>query len=278
MRQAFLLIFALFSSACSHMIFQPEKGYYLDPQKAEQALDIKLEDVYFKSSDGTALHGWFLPNRVGNKKGTIMFLHGNAQNISTHVRFVWWLPRNGYDVFIFDYRGYGRSAGEPTLEGVHLDVQSAMATLLARKDIHPDKLVLYGHSLGGALSITSLAKSPYRDRFKLLIVESAFSSYRTAAREVLGNFWLTWLFQYPLSWTFRDDFKPIEAIPRISPIPILLVHGDADPVVGHHNSGELYTAARQPKNFWLISGANHAALDNPQQRERLLKYLDKMLE
>lgn len=222
MSRVFLLIVVIFSSACSGMIFQPEKRYFLDPKKAEDALDIKLENVYFKSSDGTQLHGWFLPSRAGKKKGTIMFLHGNAQNISTHIRFVWWLPQNGYDVFIFDYRGYGRSEGEPTLEGVHLDVQSAMATLLARKDIHPDKLVLYGHSLGGALSITSLADSPYRDRFKLLIVESAFSSYRSVAREVLGNFWLTWLFQYPLSWTIRDDYKPVEAISRISPIPILL--------------------------------------------------------
>ena len=278
MRRIFLLIFVVFSSACSNMIFQPEKGYYLDPKKAEEVLDLRLEDVYFKSSDGTQLHGWFLPNRVGKKKGTIMFLHGNAQNISTHVRFVWWLPRNGYDVFIFDYRGYGRSQGEATLDGVHLDVQSAIETLLARKDIHPDNLVLYGHSLGGALSVTSLADSPYRDRFKLLIVESSFTRYRTVAREVLGNFWLTWLFQYPLSWTVSDDFAPVDAIARISPIPILLVHGDADSVIDHHHSGELYSAAREPKAFWLVAGANHGALYNPLQRERLLKYLDKILK
>lgn len=278
MSRIFILLMVLFGSGCTHMIFQPEKGYYLDPKKAEQGLDIKLEDVYFKSSDGTQLHGWFLPNQVGKKKGTIMFLHGNAQNISTHLGFVWWLPRNGYDVFIIDYRGYGRSEGEAELEGVQLDVQSAMATLLARKDIHKKNLVLYGHSLGGALAITGLADSPHRDRFKLLIVENSFTSYRTVAREALGSFWLTWLFQYPLSWTIRDDYKPVEAIPRISPIPILLIHGDSDPVIGHYHSGELYAAAKEPKDYWLVAGANHNSMANPQQRLRLLKYLDKILK
>jgi len=278
MSRIFILLMVLFGSGCTHMIFQPEKGYYLDPKKAEQGLDIKLEDVYFKSSDGTQLHGWFLPNQVGKKKGTIMFLHGNAQNISTHLGFVWWLPRNGYDVFIIDYRGYGRSEGEAELEGVQLDVQSAMATLLARKDIHKKNLVLYGHSLGGALAITGLADSPHRDRFKLLIVENSFTSYRTVAREALGSFWLTWLFQYPLSWTIRDDYKPVEAIPRISPIPILLIHGDSDPVIRHYHSGELYAAAKEPKDYWLVAGANHNSMANPQQRLRLLKYLDKILK
>lgn len=278
MRWLALLVFVFFSSACSNMVFQPEKRYFLNPAKVEQGLDIKIENVYFKSSDGTQLHGWFLPNRVGKKKGTIMFLHGNAQNISAHIRFVWWLPRHGYDVFMPDYRGYGRSEGEAELDGVHLDVQSAMAALLARKDIHPTNLVLYGHSLGGALSITSLADSKYRDRFRLLIVENSFTSYRTAAREVLGKFWLTWLFQYPLSWTVRDDYQPVEAIPRISPIPILLVHGDADPVIAPYHGGELFAAAKEPKEFWLISGADHNSLDSPQQHERLLQYLDKILK
>lgn len=278
MRQIFLLTLAIFSSACSHMIFQPDKGYFIDPKRAEEVLEIKLEDVYFKSSDGTQLHGWFLPNQVGKKKGTILFLHGNAQNISTHLGFVWWLPRNGYDVFIVDYRGYGRSEGEAELDGVHLDVQSAMATLLARDDIHKKNLVLYGHSLGGALAITGLADSAYRKHFKLLIVENSFTSYRTVAREALGSFWLTWLFQYPLSWTIRDDYQPIEAIPRISPIPILLIHGDSDPVIEHYHSGELFAAAREPKEFWLVAGARHNSMENKQQRERLLKYLDKILK
>lgn len=278
MRQTLLLILAIFSSACSNMIFQPDRQDYLDPKKAEQALGITLEDVYFKSSDGTQLHGWFLPNKAKKKKGTIMFLHGNAQNISTHVRFVWWLPLNGYDVFIFDYRGYGRSAGEAELDGVHRDVQSAMATLLARKDIHPKNLVLYGHSLGGALAITSLADSAYRNRFKLLIVEDTFTSYRTVAREALGNFWLTWAFQYPLSWTIRDDYRPIDAIPRISPIPLLLIHGDSDPIIDRHHGAELFAAAKEPKEFWLIAGGGHNSMENEQQRLRLLKYLDKILK
>ena len=278
MKPLAILFITLLSCACSGMIFQPQKTNFLNVKKAEQVLDLKFEDVFFKSNDGTQLHGWFLPNRAKKKKGTVMYLHGNAQNVSAHVRFVWWLPHNGYDVFIFDYRGYGRSAGEAELDGVHLDVQSAMRVLLARKDTHPHNLVLYGHSLGGALAITGLAESPYRKHFKLLIVENSFTSYRTAAREILSNFWLTWAFQYPLSWTIRDDYKPLEAIHKISPIPLLLIHGEQDRVIQHYHSAELFAAAGEPKAYWLIAGATHNAMENELQRRRLLKYMDEILK
>lgn len=278
MRQVVVLLFVLFAAGCSHMIFQPTKDLYIDPVKAEKYLKIKLEDVYFKSLDATELHGWFVPNQVGKTRGTILFLHGNGQNISTHLSFVWWLARSGYDVFLFDYRGYGASAGEPTLEGVHLDVQGAMRTLLARPDIQRNKLVLYGHSLGGALAITSLVDSPYRDNFRALIVESAFTSYRTVAREALDHFWLTWLFQYPLSWTIRDDYQPLAAIARVSPIPLLLINGSADRVVEVHHSKDLFEAAKQPKEYWLIEGAGHNVFETESLRQRLLDYLDRILK
>lgn len=273
-RIVFLFVSLIGLSACSHLIFQPGKEHYLDPVKLQKLLDIKIEDVYFKSADGTRLHGWYLPNQVGKTKGTILFLHGNAENISSHIRAVWWLPRTGYNLFMPDYRGYGFSEGEPDLEGVHSDVQSAMAYLLARKDVKQKKLVLYGHSMGGAVAITSLADSIYRDRFSALIVEGTFTSYRAVAREAMNKVWFTWLFQFPLSWTIRDDYRPIDAIPRISPIPLLIVHGNKDPIIGNHHSKRLFEAAKQPKEFWLMDNGRHNVFNTAQQRDRLLGWLD----
>lgn len=265
-------------AACSSFIFQPTKQHVLKRDLAEQRLQIKIEDVYFKSQDGTKLHGWLLPNQVGQTKGTILFLHGNGENISTHIRLVWWLPRSGYNVFMPDYRGYGTSEGEPTLERVHEDIQAAMGWLFAQKDIALHNVILYGQSLGGALATTSLVDSPFRGRFKGLVVEGSFTRYRQVAQEALGKFWLTWLFQWPLSFTVRDDYSPIEAIPRISPIPLLLVHGDADPVVEMHHSQLLFSAAKQPKALWVIHGAGHAVFWTPDLRQRLLDYFDKVLK
>lgn len=278
MRRGWLLAVLLFGSGCSGMIFQPTKQHYYLTQQAEQKLELKIENVYFKSRDGTQLHGWFLPNQVGKTRGSILFLHGNGQNISNHLGFVWWLPRNGYDVFLFDYRGYGHSEGEPTLEGVHEDIQSAMAVFLARKDIRHDRLVLYGHSLGGALAITSLVDSKFRGQFKALIVEGGFTRYRTAAREVLSHSWLTWLFQYPLSWTIRDDYAPVEAIARVSPIPVLLVNASGDPIIESHHGKELFAAARQPKDYWQFEVNNHAVFDTQERREKLISYLSQVLK
>lgn len=278
MRQITFVLCLLFLSGCSNLIFQPSRFQYLDPAKLQKNLEIKIEDVYFKSLDGTKLHGWYLPNQVGKTRGTILFLHGNAENISTHIKAVWWLPRTGYNLFMPDYRGYGFSEGEPDLEGVHADVQSAMEYLFARQDVDQKNLLIYGHSMGGAVAITSLADSIYRDRFRGLIVEGTFTSYRTVAREAMARLWFTWLFQYPLSWTIRDDYRPIDAIPRISPIPLLIVHGSKDPIIGHHHGKRLYEAAKQPKEFWLMDNGRHNVFHNARQRDRLLAWLDKVLK
>ena len=272
-----LLLIVMLSAGllgCNGMFFFPYRGQVLSPEQ----LGLKYEDVYFPASDGTRLHAWLLPAE-GKAHGTILFLHGNAENISTHIMSVRWLPAQGFNVFLLDYRGYGASEGEPSVEGVQEDVNAAMRTLLSRPDVNPDRLVVFGQSLGGSIAVYNVAHSPYRQHIRALAVESAFTSYRAIAREKLAAFWLTWPLQYPLSWTVSDAYSPSDAVADVSPIPLLVIHGDRDAIVPLHHGQRLYELAREPKQLWVVSGGGHIqAFQHQTYRDRFVAYLTEVLQ
>jgi uncharacterized protein len=265
---------ALALGGCTGVIFQPMHELVLTPDQ----IGLDYEEVEFAAADGVRLHGWFLPARAP-RRGSILFLHGNAQNISTHIASVAWLPAKGFDVLLFDYRGYGRSEGSPSLPGLHLDFEAALEALLARPDVEPDRVVVFGQSLGASLAITALAASPRRQQVRALIIEGAFTSYRALAREKLGDFWLTWPLQAPLGLTIDDRYRPIDVIGELAPLQLLIVHGEADRVVPPDHATALYEAARLPKTLWLVPGAGHiGAFTTPVNRAELVDYLTQTLD
>ena len=258
---------------CSNAFFLPYHGHVQTPER----LGLAYEDVYFNASEGTHLHGWFLPAQ-GKAHGTILFLHGNAENISTHIMSVRWLPQRGFNVFLLDYRGYGTSTGKPTLAGVQDDVDSALKMLIARPDVDASRIVVFGQSLGGAIAIYNVAHSPYRRHIRALVVESAFSSHRRITREKLGDFWLTWPLQWPLSWTVSDEYSPSRAVADVGPIPLLIIHGDRDPIVPPHHAQRLFDLAREPKAVWTVPGGGHIqAFQKYEYRDRFVAYLTEIL-
>lgn len=273
MRLLLALIMAVFVSGCTSVFFQPQHIQYLTPDE----IGLAYEDVYFRSSDGLMLHGWLLPAR-GKAKGTVLFLHGNAQNISTHIASVHWLPAQHYNVFLPDYRGYGLSEGEASLAGMQDDINSAMAYLLHRADIDAGRIVILAQSLGGASAIYNVAHSPYRQQIKALIAESAFSDYRGIAREKLASFWLTWPLQWPLALSIDDDYSPLPAVSKVSPIPLLIIHGDNDQIVPLEHAKLLFAAAVEPKEMWVVANGGHIeAFRHKEYQTRLLQYLERIL-
>lgn len=258
---------------CGNVFFYPYPAHVQTPKQ----LGLAYEDVYFNASDGTRLHGWFLPAQ-GRALGTILFLHGNAENISTHIMSVRWLPARGFNVFLLDYRGYGSSEGKPTFAGVQDDAESALKMLIARPDVDASRIVVFGQSLGGAIAVYRVARTAYRENIRALVVESAFSSYRRITREKLADFWLTWPFQYPLSWTVSDEYSPSRAVADISPIPLLIIHGDQDPIVPLQHGQRLFELAREPKQLWIVQGGNHIqAFQSQRYRDRFIAYLTEIL-
>lgn len=240
-------------------------------------IGLVYEDIYFNSTDGVKLHGWWLPAK-GKANGTILFLHGNAENISTHIASVHWLPAQQYNVFLPDYRGYGKSEGRPSLAGAQMDINSAMKYLLQRPDVDPERIVIFAQSLGGAMSIYNVAHSPYKAKIKALITESAFSDFRGIVREKLGAFWLTWPLQWPLSLTIDNDYRPLLVVNKISPIPLLIIHGDNDQVVSLSHGQALFDAAAQPREMWVVEGGGHIdAFRHKKYQAQLLEYLARVM-
>jgi fermentation-respiration switch protein FrsA (DUF1100 family) len=266
----YTLLVVLFSltTGCTSLFFQPQKEL-VDNPIAKLFLP---EDVFFKTPDGLMLHGWFFKAR--DNRGSILVLHGNAENLSTHINSVLWLVREGFNVFIFDYRGYGKSEGKPTVQGIHVDAEAALETLLTLPGVNKEKIAVLGQSIGGAVAVYLIANSPYKQHVKALIVESAFSSYRLIAREKVSLCCITWPFQYPLSFLFSDYYSPVKWIKNVSPVPVLIIHGEADPVVPMHHGRILYDAALQPKEFWETAEPGHIrSFADAMVRKNLATYL-----
>lgn len=237
---------------------------------------IDYQELALRAEDGTALTAWFLPAR-GPARATVLFLHGNAENISTHFASVAWMPAEGFNVLALDYRGYGASEGTPTLAGVQLDIDAAMRALLARPGVDRGRIVLFGQSLGGALAIHYAARGAYRSSLRALVADSAFSDYRGIVREKLAGFFLTWPLQW-LPWlTVDNDYSPAASVAALSPLPLLLIHGERDVVVPARHSQRLFELAREPKELWLVPEAGHIqALRGEAMRRRLVDYLRRV--
>ncbi len=263
----------LMLAACESLLFYPEPDLIGDPGR----LGLSYRELGIETADGLTLHGWYLPAEPSRDTGCrILFLHGNAGNVSTHLPIVAWLPAAGFGVLIFDYRGFGRSPGTPSLSGLQRDFDAALGALLSEEDTAARDVIVFGQSLGGAVAVTGLAASPQRHAVKALVIEGAPSDYRGITREKLAAFWLTWPLQWPLAQIMTDDFRPAEAIGELSPTPVLVIHGQADRIVPPHHGEALFEAAGQPKTLWRLEDGRHiAALNEYGNRRALVRFLGR---
>jgi fermentation-respiration switch protein FrsA (DUF1100 family) len=233
-----------------NMFFYPDRVNYTRPEQFRLA----FEDVTFDSG-GLRLHGWWLPATTPAALGSVLHLHGNAANISNHLPLVAWLPPAGFNVLMFDYRGFGKSEGKPSLAGTVADAAAALAALRGRQGVDRKRLVVFGQSLGGATGLRMLARDSAGVR--LAIIDSAFDSYRGIARDAaIDSVVLAPLLPLalPLLPPAADD--PVAALRSIH-VPLVFVHGTRDQVIGPAHSERLHAAANEPKQLLLVDGAMH---------------------
>jgi fermentation-respiration switch protein FrsA (DUF1100 family) len=213
------------------------------PQGNWRPVGLKFEDVHFTAADGTALHGWYLPH--AKPRGVVLFCHGNAGNITHREEILRRLhDATGVTVFIFDYRGYGRSKGKPNEAGVLTDARAARDWLCRRENVAPDKLILMGESLGGAVAVDLAAEKGARG----LILESTFTSLRD-----VGAYHFPWL---PVRLLVRTQLDALATIKNYRG-PLLQSHGDQDTIVPYKFGQRLFEAANEPKQFVTFPGGDH---------------------
>ncbi|WP_422417436.1 alpha/beta hydrolase [Pseudomonas sp. GZD-222] len=267
-----LLLVLLSLGGCSSLLFYPEPGQPFTPQKAK----LEYRDVTLTAADGTRLHGWWLPAKAGvDVKGTVLHLHGNGGNLAWHLGGSWWLPEQGYQVLLLDYRGYGLSQGKPALPEVYQDIAAALDWLDQAPEVQGKPQVLLGQSLGGAMAIHYLAQHPQQaKRFKAMVFDGVPASYRQVGRFALSNQWVTWPLQVPLSWLVPDGDSAINSIAQLKTTPKLFFHSIDDPIVPLSNGIQLYQAAPPPRVLQLTRGGHVQTFADRTWRQVMLRFLE----
>ena len=249
--------------------FYPDALQYTTPAQ----FGLQAEDVWLQATDGSRLHAWFLPAQ-GKAKGTVLHLHGNAANVSNHLPLVAWLPPRGFHVLSLDYRGFGRSQGTPSLDGVVDDAAVALAYLRTRPEVDATRLIVVGQSLGGATALRLLARDS--EGVRLAVIDSAFASYRQIAREAASTAGILAPLAPLLMRAFPGPEKdPITALQKVK-VPLIFVHGTRDAVIAHDHSTQLHAAAHAPKELWTVEDAEHVAVfgNAGPWREKLMQGMD----
>lgn len=233
LRWPILLILAMILTACSRPFFYPDQHIRLTPDK----IGINYHDINLKAKDGTLLHAWHLLPKIP-AKGVVLVLHGNAENISTHIHSVAWLSEAGYELLLLDYRGYGRSQGRPSLPNILQDLDAGAHWLNLRSQSQQLPAYWLGQSIGASLSAYYLSHNKV-ERLRGVVLDTPFANYRHIGREKFSEFWLTRPLQHPLSWIIDNRFSPDKAVPEWPSLPLLIYSSSTDQVIPNHHTEQL---------------------------------------
>lgn len=221
------------------LLYFPSRAFHATPAD----VGLRHEDVGFQAEDGTLLHGWWIPSPRQPAAAHVLLAHGNAGNIGDRVLHAKLLADAGLDVFLFDYRGYGKSEGKADEEGTYRDARAARAALLRQTGVDAGRLVYLGESIGGALAVALAVEAPPLG----LVMQSAFTSVRDMGR---------------LHYPFIPPALVPDAYPNLRRIaqlrsPLLVIHGDRDEIVPVAHGRVLFEAAPEPKRIEIVRGAGH---------------------
>jgi uncharacterized protein len=228
-------------------LYHPSREIEETPDK----LGLKYENITLTTSDGVHINGWFVPGENLAEDGhvtrlTVLFFHGNAGNISHRLEKIAVFRDLGVDTFIIDYRGFGRSEGQPNEEGTYHDAQAAYEYLTQQRKLKPPSIVVYGESLGSAVATDLASKMPVGG----LVLEEGFTSTADVGQEMFPF--------VPVRWLVRNKYDTISKLPGIH-IPLLVLHSRDDKLIRFNHGQRLFAAANDPKQFVELRGGHNDA-------------------
>ena len=243
----------------SNLVFYPE----IDREAAAtpKMAGLQYEDVHLNTTDGVGLHGWYIP--ASQPHGTVLFMHGNAGNISHRLDSIEMFHRLGYSTLIFDYRGYGISNGSPSEKGTYRDAEAAWSYLTVQRQIPSCRIVLFGESMGGAVAAWMAA----RQKSAALVISSGFTSVPDLGQQ---------LYPYlPVRLLARIRYDTRESLRSVT-APVLIAHSPADDIIPFEHGRALYAAANPPKQFLELAGGHNDGFIF--MREAWIKVLGSFLD
>ena len=228
-----------------------------------ESIGLDYNDINLKVSGGLNIHGWHIPSNYA--RGAVLFLHGNGGNISNSVRLetIKLLHKLNMDVVIIDYEGYGKSDGKPGEDETYRDAEAAWTWLTKEQNITPDKIVIYGRSLGGAIAIDLASKH----RHAGLVIESSFTSAGDMAKKFL--WWLPFARNICIY-----DYNSLEKISKCNS-PKLFAHSPNDTLIPYAQGRRLFEAASEPKTFFEMQGGhNDSFYSTPGYAHEIARFLN----
>ncbi len=255
----FIIIFLIFLFIKYYekkLIFHPFKELETNPS----SIGLKYEDIYLVTKDKVKIHGWFIP--INSNSKTILFFHGNAGNISHRIDIIEMLSKLGMNVFIIDYRGYGKSKGKPSEKGIYIDALSSYEYLINQKKINPDDIIVYGKSIGTTAAVDLSSKV----NISKLIVDSGLTSAKEMSKIIMPY--------VPAGLFLSVKFDSINKIEKIN-CPKLIIHSVDDEIIPFSMGQKLFKKAGQPKQFYESTGGHNDFLYL--NKNKISKTLEKFI-
>lgn len=257
MNKIILLILIVGLSSCTSIVFQPTKQMYFSPQ---DTLKLEPDNYNIKINENVSLHAWRFKTKQPIK-GVVIQFHGNGENMTSHYVSAAWVTNHGYDLFTFDYRGYGQSSGVPSFPEVVSDSLKVLEFVSAQYNDQPPPMIVYGQSLGSVIAYNTVRYS--KIKVDQMILEGGIYSLNQISAEVLSKHWLTWLFQ-PMGHVLISHKYNFKKVAKDFPkIPVLLLHSKPDPIIPYRQSEKIIKKLDVPvKCLKLVEEKSHTNIGN----------------